>query len=194
MTIRLIKCDDEVLIADAASICYDSNPKDKMRLIRACVKNGHHSVLEFADATFEIECSRACSHQLVRHRLTSIAQQSQRYVKSDEDTVVPPSIEADAYSYTIYEPAIKYAYQIYRDLVARGVSKEDARFVLPNAAMTKLRWKTNFREWRHIIDLRCDNAAQWEIREIALEILKILYELAPNTFQDLWEKYAKETS
>ena len=148
------------------------------RLVGILVSSGHHSTLEHASFTFGVDgISRACSHQLVRHRLASYSQQSQRYVRfSDgEGFIVPPKIAEDSEALAVFNEAMEQAVKAYERLVElgerRGLKKEtvqeDARFVLPNAAETRLVVTMNARELRHFFQVRCCRRAQWEINRLA---------------------------
>lgn len=182
--------DAEKLIERAGRTCYLSFEKETadshQRFIRMIVKSGHHSVLEHASATFRIKGgSRSFTHQLVRHRLVSYSQQSQRYVGEHGFTyITPPKIFDDMPSLTAYTIAMKNAKLAYNKLINLGMKKEDARFVLPNACESEIVISANFRELRHIFDKRCDKAAQWEIRAIAIKMLRIMKEVAPIVFED----------
>jgi thymidylate synthase (FAD) len=151
------------------------------------LSRGHLSVLEHAAATFRIlGLSRAATHQLVRHRLCSFSQRSQRYVKENTGAfVVPPSVESRPEALEVYLKALNDAAEAYRRLVDLKVRKEDARFVLPNATPSDLVLSANFRELRHVILTRGSREAQWEIREMAVKMLEALKEEAPNAFGDL---------
>ena len=180
----------EQLIEQAGRTCYQStigNPS----IIRAWIKAGHESVVEHASATFRIsEISRACSHQLVRHRLASYSQQSQRYVEDgDFDYVMPQSIAMDKFMSQEYLRMMSYIKMMYKDFIGNGIKKEDARMILPNACHTEIVMTANMREWRSILKLRCDKHAQWEIREMATDILLSLAIQCPNVFADLAELY-----
>ena len=155
--------------------------------IRMLVKRGHYSVLEHAYATFRISgVSRAFTHQLVRHRLCSFTQQSQRHVdQSNFAYVEPDSIKDNSKTHSLFTEFMKEAKRIYSELQILGVKNEDARFVLPNAVESQIVVTANLREWRHIIELRGSPDAQWEIRKMAIEILKILKNYAPTVFEDL---------
>jgi len=155
-------------------------------LIRKLIRSGHESVLEHAYATFRIMGgSRAFTHQLVRHRLASYTQESQRYVDEVGFTyVTPPSVQGNCEALKVFGEAMEVAREAYRKLRELGVPKQDARFVLPNATTSEIVVSANFREWRHIFSLRCHPSAQWEIRDICLKILKILKERAPSVFED----------
>jgi thymidylate synthase (FAD) len=179
-------------IAYAARTCYNSHSKsteesDK-KLVKGCVKSGHLSVLEHSFATFEIECSRACSHQLVRHRHFSYAQQSQRYVEVDDNTYfyMPLTIQqADTLAKETYSGALENALADYANLIARGIPKEDARYVLPNATTTAIVMTGNFRSWREFIQKRSIKQAQLEIRLIAFKVWEQLNEECPEVFSDI---------
>ena len=146
--------------------------------------------MEHATATFLICGSRAFTHQLVRHRLASYSQKSQRYVKEDQfKWVLPPSIQGNAEAYKVFTTAMHDTRIAYGQLIDLGIPKEDARYVLPNACETEIVMTANFREWRHFINLRADSHAQWEIREVAQMVLKQLYQLAPSIFEDLARKF-----
>ena len=197
ITLDWITPDCEEQIEKKGRYCYDSLPGElyvKGNMIKSLIKKGHDSVLEHACASFTIDgMSRACSHQLVRHRLASYSQRSQRYVSEAQyEYVVPPSIKAlgekEELSYIEQMMQIQNMYNYWKE---RGIKGEDARFVLPNACQTKIGMTTNFREWRSIFELRCDSHAQWEIRNMCLTILGILYNNAPNVFEDQYNKFIK---
>ena len=180
----------EELLEHAGRVCYRSQSRGEPgKFLQARIREGHESIIEHASATFEISgISRACSHQLVRHRLASYSQESQRYVDmSDPQFVVPPDIAANPRAMEIWEGVVDELKAAYRELRELGIRKEDARFLLPNATATRIVMSANFREWRHIIRLRTNPAAQWEIRELANRVLDILYQVAPSVFQDLMD-------
>lgn len=155
-------------IAAIASICYDSDPKNPLGLVKHLYRNGHHSVFEHIYFTFKIEgISRACSHQLVRHRHCSFTQRSQRYCSEDGFRfVTPPSIESDE-ELEHYEDYMKeFVAPNYMELQTMGVPNEDARYILPNACMTSLYLSCNLRELIHMANERLCMRAQWEIREL----------------------------
>lgn len=186
--------DPEAVVAAAARLCYSPSSIDQLLeksrvdrddLLRKILSLGHTSVLEHANFTFGIEgISRACSHQLVRHRLASYAQQSQRYVSHKERfaAVTPPSIEQRPELLERYQALLDDIHGVYRQLLDAGVPAEDARFVLPNAAQTKLVLSMNARELLHFFNLRCCRRAQWEIRNLAKEMLRLLRPVAPLIF------------
>ena len=194
----------EKLVENAGRTCYKSKPKEGYKhgnLIRALIKSGHSSVLEHAVATFRIsEVSRALTHQLVRHRLASFSQQSQRYVSENQfGFVIPKSIyelqakrEKDGFdgSFIIdFQRDMSTIQAMYNKWKERGLKSEDARYVLPNACHTEIVITANMREFRKICQLRCDPKAQWEIRDMATLMLVALYKKCPNIFEDLYQKY-----
>jgi thymidylate synthase (FAD) len=166
--------DAERLIEAAGRTCYDTGDRaaadSAAKFIRMLIRRGHLSVLEHASATFRVKgVSRALTHQLVRHRLASYSQRSQRYVKEDGLAyVTPPAITANKDALEVFRKALEEAREAYDKLLEAGVAPEDARFVLPNAAATEVVVTANFREWRHVLALRGHAAAQWEIRRLAI--------------------------
>ena len=163
-------------IANIASICYDSNPDDPLKLVKHLYKNGHHSVFEHIYFTFKIEgISRACSHQLVRHRMCSFTQRSQRYCNETGVNIVVPNALADTiYTFDEYVSHNQNVNNTYANLVKAGVPKEDARYVLPNACCTDLYLSCNLRELIHICNERLCSRAQWEIRELVKKMVELV--------------------
>ena len=164
-------------ISQIASICYDSDPKDPMKLVKHLYNNGHHSVFEHIYFTFRIDgISRACSHQLVRHRMCSFTQRSQRYCSEDNFNVVtPPPIYRNDSLYLHYTEVLNDVEYVYRRLTKQGISNEDARMVLPNACETSLYLSCNLRELIHICNERLCSKAQWEIREVVREMVELVH-------------------
>lgn len=160
-------------IAQIASICYDSDPKNHLGLVKHLYRNGHHSVFEHIYFTFKIEgISRACSHQLVRHRHCSFTQRSQRYCSEDGfGFVTPPSIEKDEELDHYKDYMTTFVAPNYKELQTMGVPNEDARYVLPNACETSLYLSCNLRELIHMSNERLCRRAQWEIRELVQQMV-----------------------
>ncbi len=182
----------EVLLEHAGRACYRSEPKgDPAKFLSARIREGHESIIEHASITFEISgISRACSHQLVRHRIASYSQESQRYVDMSAPAfVMPPSVAENPQAVAAWEELMGQVAEAYHRLRELGVRKEDARFVLPNATATRIIVTMNFRALRHFFSVRCDKAAQWEIRALALEMLRQAYALAPAVFGDLYDGF-----
>ena len=173
MLVTLIQATPDPIdtIAKIASICYDSDPKNPLGLVKHLYRNGHHSVFEHIYFTFKIEgISRACSHQLVRHRHCSFTQRSQRYCSEDGfDFVTPPSIDPKAFAKDMEDFK-----DLYEDYQRSGVSNEDARFVLPNACETSLYLSCNLRELIHMSNERLCMRAQWEIRELMKQMVSLV--------------------
>ena len=183
----------EDLIERACRTCYLSfhryhPPSSTRELIRKVIKKGHHSVLEHAAATFRIKGgSRVFTHELVRHRVMSPSQESQRYVEYGKtrqfEFVTPPTIEKTKFK-SKFEDLSEKSYQLYSEMVKADIPKEDARYILPNATTSEIVITANFRELRHIFEVRCAQRAHWEIREICLEMLRIMKKQAPIVFWD----------
>lgn len=192
MEVNLISItqDAEKVIESAGRTAYQSFNRQTMqsasKFIKMIIKNGHTSVLEHASASFRIcNVSRALTHQLVRHRLCSYTQQSQRYVnESNFHFIIPNTIKDNENAKKIYLEFMNYAKMTYKNLRKNDIPKEDARFVLPNATASEIVITANFREWRHILELRGSIHAQWEIRNLAIKIYEILREETPSIFYD----------
>ena len=163
-------------IAHIASICYDSDPKNPLGLVKHLYRNGHLSVMEHIYFTFKIEgISRACSHQLVRHRHCSFTQRSQRYCSEDGFKVIlPPSIEKNYSSECDYDHIVRDIDETYAELQNSGIPNEDARYVLPNACETSLYLSCNLRELIHMSNERLCRRAQWEIRELVKQMVALV--------------------
>lgn len=161
-------------------------PAEQMeQFIRRMLKaeHAHESPLEHSVMTFHITCSRACSHQLVRHRIASYSQQSQRYVKMDDlPVIVPPSFSGAELAFRV---AMRNAEEDYKFLLDNGIPAEDARYLLPNAVATQLVVTMNFRSLLHFFAERTCNRAQWEIRDIANQMLTICKQVCPVVFENV---------
>jgi len=190
VTLLHITANATELIEDAGRTAWASSGRKSEGsdsvFIGRLIHLGHLSVLEHATATFRIEdISRACSHQVVRHRLCSCTQRSQRYVNEQSfEYVMPASIASHLTACTSFTRAMNYARMMYRELRRMGIPKEDARFVLPNATRTEIVITANLRQWRHMIELRTSKHAQWEIREVMMAVLRILKDEVPAVFLD----------
>ena len=163
-------------ISKIASICYDSNPTNHLGLVKHLYKNGHYSVFEHIYFTFKIEgISRACSHQLVRHRHCSFTQRSQRYCSEDGfATIIPRSVLHSSESTWNYDDAIADIGKAYNTLQESGIPNEDARYLLPNACATEMYLSCNLRELIHICNERLCSRAQWEIRDLVKEMVALV--------------------
>ncbi|MCM2359575.1 MAG: FAD-dependent thymidylate synthase [Geobacteraceae bacterium] len=189
--------DPERTVALAARLCYSPADIDELKekISAADIRNflekimslGHQSVLEHASFTFGIEgISRVTTHQLVRHRIASFSQQSQRYVSHRERfaAVIPPTIAGRPEALARFEAQLAALHQTYVDMVEAGIPAEDARYILPNATETKIVVTMNARTLLHFFELRCCERAQWEIRAMAVEMLKLVKGVAPIVFRD----------
>lgn len=193
--------DPEATVALAAKLCYSSSDletleektgsSEQSKFIEKLIKMGHLSPIEHINFTFGIEgISRACSHQLVRHRLASYSQQSQRYVGEQSsksvdglfDFVIPLSIQNGGKGEWFIDK-MRQIQAWYDELAYSGIPNEDARFILPNAAETKIVLTMNGRELLHFFRVRCCERAQWEIREMAIEMLWLVKDVAPEIFR-----------
>lgn len=188
--------DPEAVVASAARLCYSKSTPSKLkeslkkeeatRLIRMIYDLGHLSVFEHASFTFGIEgISRVTSHQLVRHRIASYSQQSQRYVNLSgiENYIIPPSILNSSLREK-FEKHLENSSLLYEELINAGIEPEDARFVLPQAVATNIVVTMNARELHHFFMLRLCRRAQWEIREMAAKMLFEVIKVAPVIFEN----------
>ena len=157
--------------------------EEKLDLIKKVFRSGHLSIAEHISFTFGISgISRSCSHQLVRHRLCTFSQQSQRYTdlsKEKIDWIIPDSIQKDEYALAYFQEALKAIEKAYCYSVEVGIKAEDARFILPNACPTNITVTTNLRNLMHIMGLRLCSRAQWEIRKVFVEMQKQIIEQYP---------------
>jgi thymidylate synthase (FAD) len=189
--------DPEKTVALAAKLCYSPVGIDQLsgkidaaeaaRFLKKLVEMGHFSPFEHASFTFGIEgVSRAATHQLVRHRIASYSQQSQRYVKVKQqfNYVLPPTIGKKIELKEKFEKSMASLHALYREFLEAGTPAEDARYLLPNAAETKIVVSMNARELRHFFRQRCCTRAQWEIRHVAEMMLALVQEVAPALFKD----------
>lgn len=186
----------EKVVAMAAKICYAKdvsikklqkkiNDNDVSAFITKLLESGHESPFEHISFTFGIEgISRACSHQLVRHRMASFSQRSQRYCFEDGfNYIEPEDINENENEDKFFRDFMRHSKEVYSKLIDKGVKPEDARMVLPNACETKIIVTMNARELLHFFKLRCCKRAQKEIREVAFMMKNICRKVAPNIFQ-----------
>ena len=202
----------EAIVASAGKLCYSKvgvdeiakkmTEEDIIKFLDMLTTIGHYSPFEHANFTFGIEgISRTCSHQIVRHRTGKYSQQSQRYVDLEScfQVIVPPEIEDDEVACQMYKDAIMKDYDVYIELTnhlkhkyinngmlektALKKALEDARFALPNACETKMVMTIDARNLINFFEKRCCNRAQWEVREVANQMLDLVLEVAPNLFK-----------
>ena len=195
MKVTLLACTQnaDAICAAAGNSCYSESSSadilgniDSEKVLSRVVGMGHHSVIEHAVFTFSVEgVSRALTHQLVRHRVASFSQQSQRYVSLDSASYVKPhTVEADPGASKVFDETMEAIWEAYRRLEEMGIPPEDARYLLPNGCTTNITITMNARELLHFFSLRCCNRAQWEIREMADRMLEICMEQSPVIFRD----------
>ena len=186
----------ERVVAMAARLCYSASgaeelaeklSDDKVRaMVKKMVKLGHASTIEHVSFTFGIEgVSRVLTHQLVRHRIASYDQQSQRYVAAHGfQYITPPTIAANSEAKAKFDKLITDIRKTYDELTELGIPKEDARYVLANATETKILVTMNARSLLHFFNLRCCYRAQWEIRDLAYKMLAEVKKVAPTLFHN----------
>ena len=217
----------EKVISMAAKLCYSSvgvegieenlTEESVDKFLNMLINIGHESPLEHVSFTFAVEgISRACSHQIVRHRIASYSQQSQRYVKLDQfEYIIPHEINEIEEARELFIDSMNKDQQVYDKLVdilfekhynnlikygknekeaksqAEKKAIEDARYVFPNACETKMVFTMNTRSLYNFLDHRCCERAQWEIRELAIEMLRQLKEVAPILFKNSGPNWVK---
>jgi len=193
--------DPEIVVALAMRRCYSAKPIEELEselksrpgyerdLIAKALRDKTFDVIEHAVFMFEIEgISRICSHQLVRHRIASYDQESQRFSAVEkEDFVFPPSIQNNPDALRVYDEFIKSSVEAFKTLKDMEVPKEDARFILPQSIGTKLVVTANARSLMHFFWQRTATQAQWEIRELAEIMLKECKKVAPTIFKEILE-------
>ena len=179
------------IVENATRVCYKSEDKIKEgsaeKLIKGVIKAKHLGCIEHVSLTVKFICDRACSHQLVRHRLMSFNQKSQRYCKEDNLEVIKPEGLENT---SLWLESCRQAENAYAELIRRGEKPEVARGVLPNSTATEIYATANIREWRHFFELRCHRTAQRDIRSLALSLLCQMFKQYPVFFEDMVDKYA----
>lgn len=184
------------LVEYSGRVDYGQKSLNKMGerdIIRRWIESGHQSMIEMADATFLIECSRVVSHELVRHRHASFQQESQRYVKYDEENeedlfFIPPEIAENPEADRIYREHLTASLVTYKRLKDMGLKSQIARYSLPNATRTRIVMKSNLRDWRHFCMLRMHSSAQPEMQHVARQIYKELNDMYPEVFGDIAQR------
>lgn len=183
MNIELIRYtpDADDLAGEAAALCTGSNNPDRAR--EHAMSSGHESIAEHASFTFRVtDVSRVTLAQLTRHRLASFSVQSQRYTGIKPLWIVPPEVIAKGFKLSYLDYCDK-GYQLFCDMVRCGVPAEDARYAIPQGVSCNLMVTMNTRELRHFFSLRCCGKAQWEIRDLAGQMLACVRQVAPQLFQ-----------
>lgn len=149
-------------------------------------KRKHFGCFEKASATIIAQSlSRSCTHQLVRHRLFSYSQVSMRRVEPERlKTICPPNIKSHIDARQLYRSVFERCRKAYQELLEFGINKEDARFIIPMGIETQIEVTGNFRNWLHLLNIRTNPAAQWEIRDLTWKCHELLKSIAPNVFSD----------
>ena len=186
----------ERIVASAARLCYSPvgvtqiqermSDADVVRFIRDLVGMRHFSPFEHVSFTFGVEgVSRVCLNQLVRHRIASYSQQSQRYVKESQfDYIIPPSLKKNPEAVELFRSQMAQIQETYNRLLEMGIHREDARYVLPGGCESKIVVSMNARALLNFFELRTCTRAQWEIRAVANQMLAQVREVAPVLFKD----------
>ncbi len=189
-------------IENTARTCYKSEDKitedSAKKMIKNLIANGHEAMIEFFDITVKFVCDRGVSHELVRHRIASFAQESTRYCNYSKDKfdnqltfILPPWVEENNeqnLSSKTFLVGIKRAEHYYLSLLELGWQPQQARAVLPNSLKTEIVVKMNLREWRHFFKLRCAKAAHPQMRELTIPLLKELQSKIPIIFDNIYEE------
>ena len=163
-----------------------SSEKELNNVLSHVMKLGHTSVIEHSNFTFAISgVSRSLTHQLVRHRIASYAQQSQRYVNLEEPCyVIPPKIKKQNDMKKAYEHTMHIIWEQYNKLLDMDIPAEDCRYILPNATCSNIMVTMNARSLLNFFELRCCMHAQWEIRTLANKMLQLVKKEAPTIFKN----------
>lgn len=181
-----------------ARTCYKSenfiseDDSSARNLIRALIKSGHEAMIEHGSISVKFTVDRGVSHEIVRHRIASFAQESTRYCNYSKDkfgnelTFIRPFFFENSARMDLWKNAMQRCEDIYFDLLKTGAKPEEARSVLPNSLKTEIVMTANYREWRHFLLLRADEKAHPQMREVALPLLKELHDRIPMIFDDIW--------
>lgn len=189
-------------IEKVARTCYKSEDKidneSAKKLVTRLINSGHEAMIEFFDITVKFVCDRGVSHEIVRHRIASYAQESTRYCNYSKDkfenqiTYIQPNFWSDCpesgddyEKHAILEQILIDIEKAYNKLIDLGASPQEARYILPNGLKTEINVKMNLREWRHFFKLRCSKAAHPQMRELAIPLLEEIKELLPIIFNDI---------
>ena len=187
-------------IERAGRTCYKSETRisaeSAVKFIKSIIQSGHLSVIEHESITLKFICDRGVTHELVRHRLAAYSQESTRYCNysgekfGNEITVIkPPFWSKNDTKYKIWLKTCETCEKNYLEMISQGARPQEARSVLPNSLKTEIIMSANLREWRHVLDLRCQKAAHPQIRQLMLPLLKTFNETLTVVFSDIYEKY-----
>ena len=176
-------------IEKAGRTCYKSEDRitdeSAKAFVRKLIERGHESVLEHASITVRFVCDRGISHEIVRHRIASFSQESQRYVRYNGDIEFINPRMPNAKAHEAWLELCERAEETYRELLSYGVQPQQARSVLPNSTKTELVMTANLREWRHFLKLRTAKAAHPQMRELTVPLLHELQRQTPVVFDDI---------
>ena len=176
-------------IEKAGRTCYKSEDRiteeSAKSFVRMLIERGHESVLEHESITVRFVCDRGISHEIVRHRIASFSQESQRYVRYNGDIEFINPRMPNAKAYEAWRELCERAEETYRELLSYDVQPQQARAVLPNSTKTEIVMTANLREWRHFLKLRTAKAAHPQMRELTVPLLKELQERLPVVFDDI---------
>lgn len=176
-------------IEKAGRICYKSENRiteeSAKAFVRMLIERGHESVLEHESITVRFICDRSISHEIVRHRLASYSQESQRYVRYNGDIEFINPRMPNAKAYEAWQELCERAEETYKELLSYGVQPQQARAVLPNSTKTEVVMTANLREWRHFLKLRTATAAHPQMRELTVPLLHELQRRIPVIFDDI---------
>ena len=191
---EILNCSIAILqmIERAGRTCYKSEDKitsdSAENFVKNLVKRGHHAMIEFGDITVRFITDRGVTHELVRHRLCSFAQESTRYVKYDNNMEFIEPVWWDSSTETeqmIWFTAMESAENCYIDLMDQGWKAQQARSVLPNSLKTEIVMKGNVREWRHIFSQRCAKTAHPQMQELMMPFFEEIKKRIPVIYDDL---------
>lgn len=184
-------------------VCYKSENKitnDSAKdFVSMIIKRGHEAILEHASVTVKFVCDRGISHELVRHRVASYAQESTRYCNysnnkfGNELTFIKPFyLDDSGLEYVRWLDTLKKDETVYLELIDKGLSPQEARGILPNCLKTEIYMTANLREWRHFFNLRCDVKAHPQMRELTLPLLQNMHKIIPVVFDDIYDKFKND--
>lgn len=190
-------------IESIARTCYKSEPAPNVdpdyitkNFVRGLINRGHEAMLEHGSISVRCITDRGISHELVRHRIASYAQESTRYCNyaknkfGEEITCIEPDFDVkNGELYAMWSFACREAENNYLDMIEQGCPPELARSVLPTSLKTEIVITANYREWRNIFKLRCDRHAHPQMRELMTDILSDFHDKLPVLFDDVWEKF-----
>jgi len=183
----------------AGRTCYKSENKitedSASKFVKMLIKNGHEAMIEHNSISVKFVCDRGVSHEIVRHRIASFAQESTRYCNYSNDKfgneitfIKPFFFNEESLNYAFWKSSCEYSESYYMRLIENGASAQEARSVLPNSLKTEIVVTANLREWRNILNLRCSKEAHPQMRELMLPLLFDLYNKIPEVFEDIYLK------